>query len=88
MSTKVQKSLQNRLKLEDKVEILKKSDKGVNGKRLALEYGVSEAAICKIKKKRLEILEATSNTLESAQKKKRFTNQNSSTLKIVCMNGS
>lgn len=64
-----QKPTQVRLKLEEKAEILKKTDKGVNGKRLALEYGVSEAAISKIKKKRHEILEAVSNTFESAQKK-------------------
>lgn len=69
MSQKSQKPTQVRLKLEEKAEILKKLDKGVNGKRLAFDYGVSEAAISKIKKKRHEILEAVSNTFESARKK-------------------
>lgn len=69
MLKKVQKPRQIRLTLEQKAEILKKSDNGVSGKRLSLDYGVSEAAISKIKGKRQEILEAVSNTFERAQKK-------------------
>lgn len=69
MSNKTNKSIQIRLNLTEKAEILKKSDSGVSGKRLAFDYGVSEAAISKIKKKRGEILHAVSNTLESVQKK-------------------
>lgn len=69
MSNKTNKSTQIRLNLTEKAKILKKSDSGVSGKRLAFDYGVSEAAISKIKKKREEILHAVSNTLESAQKK-------------------
>lgn len=60
---------QVRLSLDQKVSILKKSDGGVSGKRLALDFNVSEAAISKIKKKRDDILSAVSNTLESVKKK-------------------
>ena len=66
MFKKGNKPNQSRLNLEQKVTILKKSDSGVSGKRLALDYNVSEAAISKIKKKRNEILSAVPNTLESA----------------------
>jgi DDE superfamily endonuclease/Tc5 transposase DNA-binding domain/CENP-B N-terminal DNA-binding domain len=69
MSKKAIKPNQIRLNLNQKVEILKKSDGGVSGKRLALDFNVSEAAISKIKKKRSDILGAVSNTLESANKK-------------------
>lgn len=63
------KPSQNRLNLEQKAEILRKIDEGVHGKRLALNYGVSESAITKMKKKRVEILAAVSNTFEGAKKK-------------------
>lgn len=85
MSNKVNKPTQIILNLNQKAEILKKSDSGVNGKRLALDYGVTEAAISKIKKKREDILNAVSNTLESALI--HYTNQNMPILRKMCMNG-
>lgn len=69
MMKRVQKPKQVRLKLEQKVEILKKLENGVHGNRLAADYGISKVAISKIKKKRSEILEAVSNTLESGKRK-------------------
>lgn len=69
MPKTVNKSNQSRLSLDQKISILKKSDKGVSGKRLALDFNVSGAAISKIKKKRDDILSAVSDTLESAMKK-------------------
>lgn len=60
---------QKRLTLKEKLDVLKKSAEGVQGKRLALEYGISTAAISKILKNRQAILEATTNTLETIQKK-------------------
>ncbi|XP_049302053.1 jerky protein homolog-like [Bactrocera dorsalis] len=69
MPTKQRKSLQIRLNLHQKAEILRKLDEGIHGNRLALDYNVSKAAISKIKKKRHEILEAVANTHEVATKK-------------------
>ncbi|XP_049313511.1 jerky protein homolog-like [Bactrocera dorsalis] len=69
MPTKQRKSLQIRLNLHQKAEILRKLDEGIHGDRLALDYNVSKAAFSKIKKKRHEILEAVANTHEVATKK-------------------
>ncbi|XP_039954309.1 jerky protein homolog-like [Bactrocera tryoni] len=69
MPTKQRKSLQIRLNLHQKAEILRKLDEVIHGNRLALDYNVSKAAISKIKKKRHEILEAVANTHEVATKK-------------------
>lgn len=66
---KQKKSSQIRLDLQQKVEILKKLDQGIHGKRLALNFGVSKVAISKIKKKRNEILETVANTYEKSNKK-------------------
>lgn len=60
---------QKRLTLEEKAEILKKLDKGVRANRLALDYGVSEAAISQYKKKKQEIFDACANTFQEAKKK-------------------
>ncbi|XP_050329066.1 jerky protein homolog-like [Bactrocera neohumeralis] len=64
MPTKQRKSLQIRLNLHQKAEILRKLDEGIHGNRLALDYNVSKAAISIIYK----ILEAV-NTHEVATKK-------------------
>lgn len=62
-------SKQNRLTLKQKVEILKKLDNGVRANRLALEFGVSEAAISQIKKKKHEIFDACANSFQGGKKK-------------------
>lgn len=62
-------SKQNRLTLEQKADILKKLDNGVRANRLAMDYGVSDAAISQIKKKKEQILEACANSFQEAKKK-------------------
>lgn len=63
------KPKQIRLDLNQKVEILKKIDSGVNKNRLALDYGVNKSSITRINKNRQAILEAVSNTFEKAKRK-------------------
>lgn len=63
------KPKQIRLDLNQKVDILKKIDSGVNKNRLAIDYGVNKSSITRIEQKRREILEATSNTFEKAKRK-------------------
>lgn len=62
-------SKQNRLTLEQKADILKKLDTGVRANRLALDYGITSAAISQIKKKKEQILEACANSFQEAKKK-------------------
>lgn len=69
MSKSVQKRKQIRLNLNQKVEILKKIDSGINKNRLAFDYSVNKSTITKIEKKRQEILAAVSNTIEKTDKK-------------------
>lgn len=64
-----EKPKQNRLSLEDKVEILKKLDEGVNGNRLALDFNVSKSAISQIKKQKEQIFEAVSKSDQEFKKK-------------------
>lgn len=63
------KSKQNRLSLNEKIIILKKLDDGVQANRLALDYGVSKSAISQIKKQKIDILAATSNSFQELKKK-------------------
>lgn len=60
---------QTRLTLEQKADILRKLGSGVRGNRLALDYGVSEAAISQVKKRKQEIFDACANTFQDAKKK-------------------
>ena len=64
MDKKVPKRTQIRLTLQQKADILRKSDNGVNGKRLTLGFCVSEAAISKIKSKRGEISDVVAKTFK------------------------
>lgn len=47
---------QKRLSLEDKVKVLKRLDSGVNGNRVASDFGVSASAISQIKNKKYKLL--------------------------------
>lgn len=67
--TNKNKPKQKRLNLEEKVQILKKLDEGVRGNRLAIDFGVSEAAISQVKKQRDQIYEAVSKTDQESKKK-------------------
>ncbi|XP_029404952.2 jerky protein homolog-like [Bactrocera dorsalis] len=67
--SKKQNIKQTRLNFVQKTEIIAKIDKGVSGKQLAFDYGVCEATITKIKKKRFEILEAVSNSYGDLNRK-------------------
>lgn len=60
---------QNRLSLEDKVEILKRLDKGVRGNRIAADFSITASAVSQIKKQKEAIYTAVSNSLEEAKKK-------------------
>lgn len=64
-----QKPKQKRLTLEDKVKILKKLDEGVRANRLAMDFGVSQAAISQIKKQKEQIVGAVSKTDQESKKK-------------------
>lgn len=68
-TTNQTKAKQNRLSLEDKVEILKRLDNGVRANRLALDYSVSESAISQIKKQKDQIYEAASKSYQELKKK-------------------
>lgn len=85
-TTNDDKPKQNRLSLEEKATILKKLDEGVRGNRLALDFGVSEGAISRIKKQKDEIYAAVSNTYQGT-KKKLFTKLNTMKWKPNCMVG-
>lgn len=63
------KRKKNTLTLETKVKILKKLDEGVHGKRLAIDFNVSESAISYIKSKKQFILDAVSDTYQEAKSK-------------------
>lgn len=60
---------QKRLTLEEKLKILKKLDEGVQGTRLALDFGVSTSAISQIKKQKANINEAVLKTHQEATRK-------------------
>lgn len=64
-----QKQKQTRLNLAEKINVLKKLNSGVRANRLAIEFNVSEAAICKIKKNRDQIMQIVSNTHHELKKK-------------------
>lgn len=57
------------LNLAKKVEILDKLDRGIAGKRLALDYNVAASTISYIKKQRKEIREAVAGTCDEVKKK-------------------
>lgn len=59
----------NTLTLEQKVKILNQSSNGITGKRLAMEYGVSESAITYIKSQKTTLLSLFSNTYNEGKKK-------------------
>lgn len=63
------KQKQIRLNLEEKVKVLKKLDNGVRANRLAIDFNVSEAAICKIKKNRDQIMQTVSNSHHEMRRK-------------------
>lgn len=68
-SVKMSAPKKKRLSLEQKVDILKKIDKGVRANRLAIDFGVSESAISQIKKQKLEIYAAVSHSYQEVKKK-------------------
>lgn len=57
-----------KLSLEDKSRILKKLEDGVQAKQLAIDFGVSAAAISQIKKKKNVISAAVASSLHDAKK--------------------
>lgn len=59
---------QTRLNMLQKFVILKKLDDGVRANRLAIDFGVSEAAISLIKKQKLRIFEAVAKNQEATRK--------------------
>lgn len=63
------KRKKNTLSLENKVKILEKLDKGVQGKRLALDFNVTTSSISYIKSNRTAILNAVSNTYQEVNNK-------------------
>lgn len=63
------KRIKNTLNLQQKIEILAKLDKGILGRVLATEYGVSESTISYIKSKKSEIISAGSNKEQNLRKK-------------------
>lgn len=63
------KRKKNTLSLRDKVKILEKIDKGVQGKRLALDFNVTTSAISYIKSNRTSILDAVANTNQHVSNK-------------------
>lgn len=69
MATATPKTNQKRLTLEEKVRVLKKLDEGVKANRLAIDFGVTEAAISQTKKKKEQIYEAVSKTYQESSKK-------------------
>lgn len=58
------------LNLKQKLDILTKLDKGVQGNVLAAEYGVTKSTITYIKKQKNDILSSVSNTNKDAQQKR------------------
>lgn len=63
------KRKKNTLTLKDKVKILEKIDKGVQGKRLALDFNVTTSTISYIKSNRKSILDAVANTYQHISSK-------------------
>ncbi|XP_053989837.1 jerky protein homolog-like, partial [Hylaeus volcanicus] len=64
------KKAKTSLNLKQKVDILSKLDKGVNGTKLATEYGVTKSTISYIKSKKSEILSSVTNTNKDADLKR------------------
>lgn len=69
MSSGNNKRKKKTLTLEQKVEIIQKLDRGVQGNRLAIDYDVSKSAITYIKSQKENILSAVANTYQVAKKK-------------------